>query len=154
MRPARRHGTSGNAALEFGLSLAVMVPLLAGLFTYGYSFYQYQLLQHAVRDGARYAALRNYDSLSTTPTSGFSTAVQNMTVYGTPAPADGAAPLVRGLKKENIELIVTGKGSGSLTPPRAMTVRIKNYTINQVFGKRTLTGRPFATFPFTALVTP
>lgn len=154
MRRPNDGRTRGNAALEFALALTIMVPMLSGLFTYGYSFYQYQMLQHAVRDGARYAALRNYDSLSTTPTSAFTTAVKNMAVYGNPNPATGTAPMVRGLKTENVELIVTGKGTGTLTPPRAMTVRIKGYTMERIFSRQTLNGRPFATFPFTALVTP
>jgi len=154
MRRRRSRSQHGNAILEFGLALGILVPMLSGLFTFGYSFYQYQLLQHAVRDGARYAALRNYDSLSTTPSSGFLNAVKNMTVYGTPTPGDGAKPLVRNLTTANVQLVITGRGTGSLTPPQAMTVKITGYTLDTVFKRQVLNGRPFATFPFTSLVTP
>src|SRR5207245_9985969 len=45
-------------------------------------FYVYNTLVIAVREGARYASIKPYDSTTTTPTSAFQNAVRNMVVYG------------------------------------------------------------------------
>jgi hypothetical protein len=108
----------------------------------------------AVREGARYASLKPYDSRTTTPTSAFQTAVQNMVVYGNSSPADGAAPIVPGLTAGNVQLTVTGGGAGTLTAPTQITVSITGFQVDSVFGKWNLNGKPNATFPYTGILTP
>src|SRR5712692_11430041 len=86
-----RHGERGNAMIEFAIGAGVLTSIFAGTFQFGYTFYQYNLLKNAVGDGARYASLRPYDSSTSTPSSTFQQAVQNMVVYGDPA--GGTSPM-------------------------------------------------------------
>src|SRR5262245_17518824 len=65
---ARRRGQSGNALIEFALAFGFLFPCLTGTFQFGYAFFIYNELQNAVRQGARYAAFKTYDSSSSTPT--------------------------------------------------------------------------------------
>ncbi len=48
--------TRGVAAIEAGLAFPFLVLFGAGLFEYGGLFYNYQLVQTGLRDGARYLA--------------------------------------------------------------------------------------------------
>src|SRR5712692_3517565 len=87
-----RHGERGNAMLEFAIGATTLVSIFAGTFQFGYTFYQYNLLKNAVENGTTYAALKTYDSSTSTPSNNFKTAVQNIVVYGT-LPA-GSSPIV------------------------------------------------------------
>ncbi len=150
-----RRRRSGNTLVEFAVAFFMIFAVFAGTFQFGYSFFTYNLLVNAVRDGARYAANKPYDSLDTTPSRYFQSDVQNMVVYGNPSPPDGARPIVSGLTPDNVQIMVTGGPSGgSLVAPVAMTIAINNYTIDAVFARFLLNGRPNATFPYTGLVVP
>ena len=48
--PGRQHG---SAAVEFGIVLALLVTLLAGIFGFGRAFWYYDALTKATRDAAR-----------------------------------------------------------------------------------------------------
>ncbi len=144
----------GNALIEFALSFFMIFSVFSGIFQFAYSFYIYNVLVGAVREGARYASLKPYDSTTTTPSAAFLSAVQNMAVYGTDNPGHGAVPVVQGLQPNNISLTVTGGGTGTLTAPSQMTVTITGFTINAVFGTWTITGKPTCTFPYTGILTP
>jgi Flp pilus assembly protein TadG len=146
----RHRGKRGSAMLEFALSATVLTGLLVGVFQIGYTFYAYNVLEHAVRGGAQYASLKPYDSASTAPGSAFLTAVQNMVVYGDPNPQAGATPVLNGFTTSNVHVTVTGgSADGTLAAPVSMTVSISGYRINSVFSTTTLTGRPSVTFPYT-----
>ena len=99
---------------------------------------------------ARFAALRNYDAVSTTPSSAFSTAVKNVVVYGTPSPANNATPVVPGLTTNKVTLTV----DFSLGVPTGMTVAITGYQINGLFRKVTLDNKPKVRYSFQALWNP
>src|SRR5262245_577491 len=73
---ARRKGQNGNAIIEFALAVSFIFPMVTGLFQFGYAFFVYNQLQSAVREGARYAAYKTYDSGSSTPSTAFSDAVK------------------------------------------------------------------------------
>lgn len=49
----------GAAAVEFAIVSLVLVLLLAGIVQFGYVFNQWQQIEHAAREGARWASLRN-----------------------------------------------------------------------------------------------
>lgn len=151
-RPAA--GERGNALIEFSLSFFLIFAVFGGIFQFGYSFYAYNALVNAVREGARYASLKPYDSATATPSNAFLADVQNMVVYGTTAPANGATPVVQGLQLTNVAVTPTGGLSGTLTPPTQMTVSITGYRVDAVFGTWTLTGKPNATFPYMGILTP
>jgi len=140
----------GNVLVELTLSLTFLSALFLGVWQYGYAFYIYGELEESVRAGARYASERTYNSGSSTPTADFQTAVENVVVYGDPAPASGATPVAPGLTTDNVSLTVTFP-SGA---PTQMTVAITGYQIPTYFGKTTLTGKPTTTFPFVGIYGP
>jgi Flp pilus assembly protein TadG len=144
----------GNALIEFALSFFLLFAVFSGIFQFAYSFYVYNALVTAVREGARYASLKPYESTTTTPSSAFQAAVQNMVVYGDANPAQGAKPVVAGLTAGNVTVVPTGGGTGTLTTPTQMTVAITNFKVDSVFGSWTLTNKPNVTFPYTGILTP
>lgn len=155
MKPSRPEPRErGNALIEFALSFFLIFAVFSGIFQFAYSFYVYNSLVNAVREGARYASLKPYDSTTTTPTAAFLLAVQNMVVYGDSNPAQGAPTVVPGLETGKVALTVTGGGSGTLTVPTQMTVTITGFTVDGVFGNWALSGKPNATFPYTGILTP
>jgi hypothetical protein len=77
------------------LSLTFPIALFLGVWQYGYSFYVYAELEQAVRDGARYAAARTYDSATSTPTDTFLAAFRTSWYYDPePARPHRRAPLL------------------------------------------------------------
>jgi Flp pilus assembly protein TadG len=138
----------GNSILEFAIAAGVLVPVFAGTFQFGYTFYIYNNLDTAIRGGARYASLRSYDSRTSTPSANFSTAVQNMVVYGNIAGTGD--PIAAGLSTANVQVLPVMNGA----VPRAMTVQITGYTVDAIFTKFTFTGKPSTTFSYTGTAAP
>lgn len=54
-----RSSDSGSAAVEFALVLPILVGLVAAITSFGFLFNQWQQLEHATREGARWASLQN-----------------------------------------------------------------------------------------------
>ncbi len=148
MKPASKQ--KGSVFIEFALSFLVLFSIFTGAFEFGYAMFAYNTLVNAVREGARYASLKPYDSASSTPSTAFSTAVKNMVVYANPSPAQGAAPILRGLATSNVNLTVLTSGSA----PLQMTVSISNFPLDAVFGTVTLNGKPSVSFPYLGIPTP
>jgi len=138
----------GHAVIEFAMSWAVLVPVFAGTFQYGYTFLVYDTLQSAVRGGARYASMRTYDSSNSTPSTAFTTAVRNMVVYGNTAGT--GSPVVSGLGVANVEVVPTMVGA----IPQTMTVRITNFSVNAIFATTTFNSKPSTTFSYTGRPAP
>jgi Flp pilus assembly protein TadG len=132
----------GNAIIEFALSAAVLFPMLAGTFELGYGMFSYNRLQQAVRAGGRYASLRSYDSVTSTPTNAFLTAVRNVVIYGDPE--GGTTPVVNGLTPEHVTLNVALNGG----VPATMTVAITGFEIKTIFTNVQLTNKPAAAFAY------
>lgn len=146
MRHASYRLRRGNAFIEFAMAAGLLLPVMMGAFQFGYTFYAYNLLQSAVSNGGRYAGYRTYRCASgQTDVNKFRLAVQNMTVYGSPSPASSAAPVVKGLKPADIEVLFTLTAAQI---PTTVTVRVKSYTVDGVFGKYTFTGYPTFTMPY------
>src|SRR5512133_2955162 len=99
VRPRRR---TGSALIEFALGFGLLLAIFSGPFQFGYTSLQYNRLQNAVAQGARFAALAPYDSPTSTPSDAFKLAVQNMVLYG--SPAAGTSPALQGLSSANINL--------------------------------------------------
>lgn len=146
--PNRVRTRKGNVMLEFALGSAVLIAALSGTFEFGYTFLQYNNLINAVSRGARYASLVPYDSATSTPSEGFTTAVKNMVLYGTPAA--GTSPVLPGLTPEHVNLTVTFTDG----IPGAMTVSISGYTVDSVFGAITLANKPRVTYAYQGIWTP
>jgi hypothetical protein len=139
--------------VEFALGSGILVTIFVSTFQYGYFFYQYNLLVNAVNNGAHFAAMQIYDSNTTTPSSAWNTAVQNMVLYGDPAGTNTALQ-VKNLTASNISIVVGSSGSGSTFIPTSITIAITGYTIDGVTGKYVLTGKPAVTYPFQGLYCP
>jgi Flp pilus assembly protein TadG len=148
--PPQKDNQKGSVFIEFALSFLVLFSIFTGAFEFGYAFYAYNTLVNAVREGARYASLSPYDSGSSTPSTAFNTAVQNMVVYANPTPPDGATPILRGLATSNVNLSVTTNG----VAPLQVTVSISNFSLDAVFGTIQLNGNPSETFPYLGIPTP
>jgi len=146
----RRRKEKGSVFVEFALSFLVLFSIFTGAFEFGYAFYAYNTLVNAVREGARYASLKPYDSATSTPSAAFSTAVQNIVVYGDPNPANGTMPILRGLSTSNVNIAVLSNGSA----PLQMTVSITGFSLGAVFGTISLNGNPSVSFPYLGIPTP
>ena len=144
----RRANQRGSVLIEFALAFLVIFAVFAGAFEFGYAFYAYNTLQNAVREGARYASLKPYDSASSTPSDSFLSAVQNMVVYSDPA--GGQTPILRGLSPSNVALNVQTSGNA----PMQVTVSITGYSLDAVFGTVALQGKPSVSFPYLGIPTP
>lgn len=143
-----RRYRAGQVLIEFAAGAGVLLALFAGTFWLGYTFIQYNRLQSAVAQGARYASLIPYDSATSTPSGAFLSAVRNVVVYGNPA--SGGPPVLRGLATGNVNLSVTFSNG----VPHAMTVWISDYTIGAVFRATTLTTKPRATYVYQGIWAP
>lgn len=133
----KRNSRTGSALVEFAGSLILLAAVFAGVFQIGFAFLTYGTLVNAVRAGARYSSLQQRGAAADPEVA---KAVRNLVVYGDPAPAEHAKPLVRGLSAENVE-IVNG--------PNTSTVSLRGFEVDALFAKLKLDGRPTVTFPLT-----
>jgi Flp pilus assembly protein TadG len=129
--------------IEFALVSPLLLALLLGTLQFGYSFYTYNNLQKAVRDGARYAASHEY------PSKTFTNDVTNVVVCGNAA-GPCAHPVVSGLNSGQVGVSVT-PASGV---PSVVTVKIKTYPLPGTFGSVTLINKPSCSFRFIGRYSP
>jgi Flp pilus assembly protein TadG len=134
----RRSSRAGSALIEFAGSLIVLSAVFVGVFQIGYAFLAYGTLVNSVRAGARYSSLQQRGAAADPD---LTKAVRNLVVYGDPAPAEHAQPVVKGLTTANVE-IVNG--------PDTSTVSLRGFEVDALFAKLKLDGRPTVTFPVTS----
>ena len=134
--------------LEFAVGSAVLVAAFAGTFQFGYTFYRYNALQAAVNDGARYASMLTYNSSTSTPSSAFQTAVQNMVVYGDPG--GGTSSITPGLATSNVNLTVAFTNG----VPSSVMVSISGYTLDAGVAQTTFNNKPTVTYPYVGIYSP
>jgi Flp pilus assembly protein TadG len=146
-----RTGRRGNAMVEFALAAPLLVSIVTGTFQFGYTFFVYNQLQSAVRAGARYGSLRDYQSDGASCVTAVKDSVRNMVVYGTPAPDAGASPIVRGFSTSNVTVDFAPDAKGV---PTIVSVSVNAFTIDGLFAKFTLTGKPFAQVPYSGRYAP
>jgi Flp pilus assembly protein TadG len=143
----------GNAMVEFALSFGLLLSVFAGIWQFGYTFYIYNGLVSAVRNGARYGALADYDGGSWNGAS-YKANVANMVVYGTPSPASGASPIVPSLTTSKVSVVPTVDAKGV---PSRVTVQITGFSIpddlSGIFTAFTLNGKPSTTFEYSGRYT-
>jgi Flp pilus assembly protein TadG len=137
-----RERRRGNSIVEFALAFPMLVISFGGCFQFGYTFFLYNRLENSVRSAARYASLRAYDSQNSTPSSAFSTAVKNVAIYGNPD--GGTQTTAPGLTSNHVQITVNVVDG----VPDTMTVAISGYAVNGIFGTRTFTSKPAATFRY------
>ncbi len=98
--------SKATAAVEFALSLPMMLALLFGGLEAGHFFWTEHKLVKAVRDGARFAARSQVDDVCNGATadiaSGLETDIRNLTVTG--QIADGGVPKVPGWTAADVQI--------------------------------------------------
>lgn len=132
--PNIRTSERGGSLIEFTIVAAVFFLMLVGIVAVGNLYYTHNALVEATRRGARYAVLH--------PT-GSTTDVQNVVLYGTDEPADGARTVVYNLQPDNVTVNYQGLNLAQGT----VTVTIENYTFPFVLPTRTtsITMPPYRT---------
>jgi Flp pilus assembly protein TadG len=146
--PVPGRNRSGMVIVEFAMGSGVLLAAFFGTFEIGYSSIQYNKLETAVAEGARYASIVPYDSATASPSAAFLPAVQNMVLFG--SPTAGTSPVLTGLTTGNVNLTVTFANG----VPSSMQVSISGYTINALFGTYTLTGKPQVTYQYQGVWAP
>jgi len=144
MRTIKNKSERGNALLEFALGWSVLWLLFAGIYQFGYSFYVYNAVMTSVANAAQMGSKMTYDTASP---STFTTALQNMVVYGNTTA--GARSIVPGLSTANVSVNVNPAG----TIPTDITITINNFTIDALFAHFTFNGKPRATTVFMGQIT-
>jgi Flp pilus assembly protein TadG len=135
----------GQALVEFALVTPVLATLIYGTVQFGYSFYIYNNLAKAVRDGACYASMRSYGSVTSSPLEAtYATAVKNVVVYGTPNPDAGAQPVARNLTTAKVDVKMTF-ASGH---PDTVTVAIIGYSMSLPLTTVSLDNKPSSKFQY------
>ncbi len=141
----------GSALLEFGLAAPLGMLALLGTFQFGYTFYVYNQLQLSIRSGVRYASLMDYKGTSSACVAATQDTVKNVVVYGSPTPAAGALPVVRGLSKSNVNVNFNPDTNGV---PGSVTVSATDFSMNAVVTTFTFNGKPMATVPYVGRYSP
>lgn len=126
----------GNALIEFALGWSVLWLMFMGVFQFGYSFYVYNALLTQVANAAQLGSKMTYD---TGNACAYTTALQNMVVYGDTA--SGSHPVVPGLTVNNVNVQVSTQNA----IPTDVTITITGYTLDAVFTQINFSGKPQAT---------
>lgn len=134
----------GHAVLEFALGWAVLWMLFTGVYQFGYGLYVYNLAEMAVSNAAAMGSSMTYD---TSRTAQFTSALQNMVVYG--QTTAGATPIVPGLSTANVTVNVHLQNS----IPVYLTIGLNDFSIDALFTRFTLQGKPRVTTVFMGKVT-
>jgi len=126
--------------LEFALSSNILIYVFTGVFQFGYSMYLYTELEAGVRAGIRYASLAGIsnNSDSSIPAA-YTTAVQNMVVYGTPSPGASPVPVINGL---TTGAVTVGVNFDSGHVPTDVSVKISTYSVDAIFKTFTFANKP------------
>ncbi len=96
----------GIAAVEFIISVPLILIILAGIVEFGTALIRYNTLNQMASDGARYAVTEIYGT-TTSDQIADETAIKNMVLYGDPD--GGTTPLIATLTAEDIEITQENK---------------------------------------------
>src|ERR1700693_1972417 len=110
MKTITKKSERGNALLEFALGWSILWALFAGIYQFGYSFYVYNTVLTSVADAAELGSKMTYDTASP---STFTTALQNMVVYGNTT--TGTSSIVPGLSTSNVTVGINQEGTWRTT---------------------------------------
>ncbi|HEX3560609.1 MAG TPA: TadE/TadG family type IV pilus assembly protein [Pyrinomonadaceae bacterium] len=119
----------GAALVEFAIGAAIFMTVTFGVLQFGVLLWTHNALTDAVRRGARYA-INQCDPADGSCTNS-STSVdrtKNVVVFGTPNPAAGAQPVVKGLTTSNVQVSYSGFGVNA----GRVTVSVVNYNFSFV----------------------
>lgn len=77
LRLVRKRAESGQAIIEFALTLPLLLLIIMGVFDFGFMFQRYEVVTNAAREGARVSVLPGY-----APADGVNRALSYMTSAG------------------------------------------------------------------------
>ncbi len=115
--PRRRDGERGAALVEFAICATVFLTVMFAVIECGLLLWTHNALTDAARRGARYAVTHPQSQASD---------VQNVVLYGDPAPPTGAPLIVRDLTPANVQVDYTSFGVGA----GRVAVSIENFDFN------------------------
>jgi Flp pilus assembly protein TadG len=144
MKTIKNKSERGNALLEFALGFSLLWALFAGIYQFGYSFYVYNTVLTSVANAAELGSKMTYDTANP---SAFTTALQNMVVYGNTTA--GTRSIVPGLSTSNVTVGINPEGN----MPTDITITINSFTINALFTNFTFNGKPRATAVYMGQIT-
>ncbi len=139
---AKSKSQGGSAMIEFALAFPAIVMMMGTLFQFGYGFMTYNTLQGAIRGGARYASIADFDAPDGT---NFTADVKNVVVYGIPNP-DSDPPAVRGLTTSHVTVDSSNQDGTGI--PITVSVSISGFELFKVFSAITLNNKPKSTFTY------
>jgi Flp pilus assembly protein TadG len=136
----------GNAMLELALASTILIYVFTGVFQFGYSMYLYNELESGVRAGVRYASLAGIsNNADSSIPAAYTTAVQNMVVYGTPSPGASPVPVINGL---TTGAVTVGVNFDSGHVPTDVSVKISTYSVDAIFKTFTFANKPVLKMPY------
>jgi len=136
----------GNTLIEFALSSTILIYVFTGVFQFGYSMYLYNQLEAGVRAGIRYASLAGIsNNADSSIPAAYTTAVQNMVVYGTPSPGASPVPVIKGLTPG---AVTVGVNFDSGHVPTDVSVKISTYSVDAIFKTFTFANKPVLKMPY------
>ena len=109
--------------IEFALAFPAIIMMMGTLFQFGYGFMTYNVLQGAIRGGARYASIADFDAPDGT---NFAADIKNVVVYGIPDP-DSDPPVVAGLTTSHV--IVDSSNQDGTGIPITVSVSISGFQL-------------------------
>ena len=113
----------GQSLLEFALVLPFLLLIALGIIEFGRAFYQYNTLNKAIRDGARYLSRHTYNDAEKTN-------AQNIAVYGI---INGTGtPVLPGITAANISITSTPAVADAFDPPQWLTVTVTGYNFTSM----------------------
>jgi Flp pilus assembly pilin Flp len=122
MRKARERGA---ALVEMAVIFPLGALLLLGAMQFGWAFYIYNQLEKAVRDAARYAAMRTCYNQSN-----YLTQVRNIAVCGVPD-CTNQQPLAPNLTASQVSAQFIWAGTGA-SKPDTVVVWVHDYTFPRI----------------------
>jgi Flp pilus assembly protein TadG len=119
-----RRDERGAALVEFALGAAIFLTVTFGIVEFGLLLWTHNALTDAVRRGARYAVNQCNPADGSCPNASTSIdRTKNVVVFGTPTPATGAQPIVKGLTTANVQVTYSALGVNA----GRVTVTIQNF---------------------------
>ena len=151
----QRRSQRGSAIVEFALGFSLIAPVFLATFEFGYAFYLSNLLKTQVRDGARYASMRQFRAQTTTSVNKYKAAVRNMVRFSTP---DGSGALIiPGLLDSHVIVSITdsaGVEADSTHVPAGVSVTIRNFNLNAGVATLNFSDKVYLKFPYAGRYAP
>lgn len=113
----------GQSVLEFAMVLPLMLLIVFGVIEFGRAYYQYNTLNKAIRDGARYMSKHIYST-------SYRDSTKNLVVYGNTFGT--GTPILPGLTTAKIVLTPDPSLATLASPPDWLTLSVNAYPFSSL----------------------